>query len=101
MVSTQTFSDRMRAIAGTLSHQYKLSYVLPDGVKTNDRPQITTTAWGEAGREAHWTRGPGTDSLASWRASAYGRQRTFACFSTGQTAGLASRAQILLPLLAL
>jgi len=41
--STKAFSDRMKAIARTLSYQYKLSYVLPDGVKPNDRLQVTTT----------------------------------------------------------
>jgi hypothetical protein len=41
--STKAFSDRMKAIARTLSYQYKLEYVLPDGVKPNDRLQVTTT----------------------------------------------------------
>jgi hypothetical protein len=44
--STKAFSDRMKAIARTLSYQYKLDYVLPDGVKPNDRLQVTTTRAG-------------------------------------------------------
>jgi hypothetical protein len=41
--STTGFMDAMKAIAATLAHQYKLSYVLPNGVKPAERLQVTTT----------------------------------------------------------
>jgi hypothetical protein len=41
--STRAFADAGKAIVRTLSHQYKLTYTLPDGVKPSDRLQVTTT----------------------------------------------------------
>jgi hypothetical protein len=41
--STRGFSDALTGIARTLAHQYALTYVLPDGVKPDDRVQVATT----------------------------------------------------------
>ena len=41
--STQAFMQAAAAIAATLANQYRLSYVLPDGVKPHARLQVTTT----------------------------------------------------------
>ena len=41
--STRGFAEAMMAIPRTLAYQYELTYVLPDGVKPNERLQITTT----------------------------------------------------------
>jgi hypothetical protein len=41
--STGGFAQAMTAIARTLAHQYKLTYVLPTGVKPGERLQVTTT----------------------------------------------------------
>ena len=41
--STGAFSNAMTAIARTLAHQYKLTYVLPPGVRPGERLKVTTT----------------------------------------------------------
>ena len=41
--STSAFSNAMTAIARTLAHQYKLTYVLPPGVRPSERLKVTTT----------------------------------------------------------
>jgi len=41
--STGGFAQAMTAIARSLAHQYKLTYVLPTGVKPGERLQVTTT----------------------------------------------------------
>ena len=41
--STRGFSDALVAIAKTLAHQYKLTYVLPTGVRPGERLKVTTT----------------------------------------------------------
>lgn len=41
--STGALSDALVAITRTLDHQYKLTYILPDGVKPNERVQISST----------------------------------------------------------
>jgi hypothetical protein len=40
---TQAFFTALNAVAGTLASQYRLTYVLPDGVKAHERLQVTTT----------------------------------------------------------
>jgi len=40
---TAAFSRAMTAIATTLAHQYKLTYVLPTGVRPAERLRVTTT----------------------------------------------------------
>jgi hypothetical protein len=40
---TSAFSNAMTAIARTLAHQYKLTYVLPPGVRPSERLKVTTT----------------------------------------------------------
>ena len=40
---TSAFSNAMTAIARTLAHQYKLTYVLPPGVRPGERLKVTTT----------------------------------------------------------
>jgi hypothetical protein len=40
---TAAFSRAMTAIATTLAHQYKLTYVLPTGVRPSERLKVTTT----------------------------------------------------------
>jgi hypothetical protein len=39
---TQAFSQALTAVAATLANQYRLTYVLPDGVKANERLEVTT-----------------------------------------------------------
>ncbi len=40
---TQAFSQALNAVAATLANQYRLTYVLPDGVKPHERLQVTTS----------------------------------------------------------
>ena len=40
---TQAFSQAVTAVAATLANQYQLTYVLPDGVRPNERLQVTTS----------------------------------------------------------
>jgi hypothetical protein len=40
---TSALSNAMTAIARTLAHQYKLTYVLPPGVRPSERLKVTTT----------------------------------------------------------
>ena len=40
---TQAFSQALDAVADTLGNQYRLTYVLPDGIKPHSRLQVTTT----------------------------------------------------------
>jgi hypothetical protein len=41
--STSAFSQAVTATARTLAHQYKLTYVLPPGVRPSERLKVTTT----------------------------------------------------------
>jgi hypothetical protein len=40
---TQAFFEALNAVANTLATQYRLTYVLPDGVKPHQRLEVTTT----------------------------------------------------------
>jgi hypothetical protein len=40
---TLAFSQALDAVADTLGNQYRLTYVLPDGIKPHSRLQVTTT----------------------------------------------------------
>jgi hypothetical protein len=40
---TQAFFDALNAVANTLANQYRLTYILPDGVKPHQRLEVTTT----------------------------------------------------------
>jgi hypothetical protein len=40
---TQAFSQALTAVAATLANQYRLTYVLPDGIRANERLEVTTS----------------------------------------------------------